>query len=65
MYHEKEWLPEKMKGWHTIYAFSWYLDARFHRFLQDTESAVSQEAYDFVDFLKESGQTYWQILPFW
>ncbi|HUM82264.1 MAG TPA: 4-alpha-glucanotransferase [Lachnospiraceae bacterium] len=25
---------------------------------------LSKEAYDFVDFLKESGQTYWQILPF-
>lgn len=23
----------------------------------------SKEAYEFVDFLKESGQTYWQILP--
>ena len=23
----------------------------------------SKEAYDFVDFLKESGQSYWQILP--
>ena len=23
----------------------------------------SQEAYDFVDWLKEAGQTYWQILP--
>ena len=23
----------------------------------------SQEAYDFVDFLADSGQTYWQILP--
>ena len=23
----------------------------------------SEEAYKFVDFLKESGQTYWQILP--
>ena len=23
----------------------------------------SQEAYDFVDWLKETGQTYWQILP--
>ena len=21
-------------------------------------------AYDFVDFLKESGQSYWQVLPF-
>lgn len=25
--------------------------------------AFSKEAYEFVDFLKESGQTYWQILP--
>ncbi len=24
---------------------------------------LGKEAYDFVDFLKESGQTYWQILP--
>ena len=24
----------------------------------------SKEAYDFVDFLKESGQSYWQVLPF-
>lgn len=24
---------------------------------------MSKEAYDFVDFLEESGQTYWQILP--
>ncbi|MBP3851151.1 MAG: 4-alpha-glucanotransferase, partial [Erysipelotrichaceae bacterium] len=24
----------------------------------------SKEAYEFIDFLKESGQTYWQILPF-
>ena len=23
----------------------------------------SEEAYKFVDFLKEAGQTYWQILP--
>ena len=23
----------------------------------------SQEAYDFVDWLKEAGQTYWQTLP--
>ena len=23
----------------------------------------SQEAYDFVDWLKEAGQTYWKILP--
>ena len=23
----------------------------------------SQEAYDFVDWLREAGQTYWQILP--
>ena len=23
----------------------------------------SKEAYDFVDWLKEAGQTYWQILP--
>ena len=23
----------------------------------------SQEAYDFVDWLKGAGQTYWQILP--
>ena len=23
----------------------------------------SQEAYDFVDWLKDAGQTYWQILP--
>ena len=23
----------------------------------------SKEAYDFVDFLAEAGQTYWQILP--
>ena len=23
----------------------------------------SKEAYDFVDFLKEAGQSYWQILP--
>ena len=23
----------------------------------------SQEAYDFVDWIKEAGQTYWQILP--
>ncbi len=23
----------------------------------------SKEAYDFVDFLKETGQKYWQILP--
>ena len=22
-----------------------------------------QEAYDFVDFLKKTGQTYWQLLP--
>lgn len=25
--------------------------------------AFSKEAYDFVDFLKEAGQKYWQILP--
>ena len=25
--------------------------------------AFSKEAYDFVDFLKAAGQTYWQILP--
>lgn len=25
--------------------------------------AFSKEAYEFVDFLKEAGQTYWQILP--
>lgn len=24
---------------------------------------ISKEAYDFIDFLKESGQGYWQILP--
>ena len=24
---------------------------------------LSKEAYEFVDFLKEAGQTYWQILP--
>ena len=24
----------------------------------------SAEAYEFVDFLKESGQSYWQVLPF-
>jgi len=24
---------------------------------------LSQEAYDFVDFLKKAGQTYWQVLP--
>lgn len=24
----------------------------------------SKEAYEFVDFLKESGQSYWQVLPF-
>ena len=23
----------------------------------------SQEAYDFVDWLRDAGQTYWQILP--
>ena len=23
----------------------------------------SKEAYEFVDFLKKAGQTYWQILP--
>ena len=23
----------------------------------------SKEAYDFVDWLKEAGQTFWQILP--
>ncbi len=23
----------------------------------------SQSAYDFVDWLKQAGQTYWQILP--
>ena len=23
----------------------------------------SKEAYEFVDFLKEAGQSYWQILP--
>ena len=23
----------------------------------------SREAYEFVDFLKKAGQTYWQILP--
>ena len=23
----------------------------------------SKSAYDFVDFLEEAGQTYWQILP--
>ena len=23
----------------------------------------SQEAYDFVDWLKDAGQTYWQLLP--
>ena len=23
----------------------------------------TKEAYDFVDFLKEAGQSYWQILP--
>ena len=26
--------------------------------------SFSQEAYDFVDFLAESGQSYWQVLPF-
>lgn len=26
--------------------------------------SFSQEAYDFVDFLVESGQSYWQVLPF-
>ena len=25
--------------------------------------AFSKEAYDFIDYLKESGQSYWQILP--
>ena len=25
--------------------------------------SFSKEAYEFVDFLKEAGQTYWQILP--
>lgn len=24
----------------------------------------SQSAYDFIDWLKEAGQTYWQVLPF-
>ncbi len=24
----------------------------------------SIEAYEFIDFLYESGQTYWQVLPF-
>ncbi len=24
---------------------------------------ISKEAYEFIDFLKEAGQTYWQILP--
>ena len=24
----------------------------------------SKEAYEFVDFLAESGQSYWQVLPF-
>ena len=24
----------------------------------------SKEAYEFVDFLKKAGQTYWQVLPF-
>lgn len=23
----------------------------------------SKEAYEFIDFLKKAGQTYWQILP--
>ncbi len=26
--------------------------------------SFSKEAYEFVDFLKASGQTYWQVLPF-
>ena len=25
--------------------------------------SFSREAYEFVDFLKEAGQTYWQVLP--
>ena len=25
--------------------------------------AFSREAYEFVDFLKEAGQSYWQVLP--
>ena len=25
--------------------------------------ALSKEAYEFVDFLKKAGQSYWQILP--
>ena len=24
---------------------------------------MGKEAYDFVDFLKKAGQSYWQILP--
>ena len=24
---------------------------------------LGKEAYEFVDFLKESGQSYWQVLP--
>ena len=23
----------------------------------------SKEAYEFIDFLKEAGQSYWQVLP--
>ena len=25
--------------------------------------AFSREAYEFIDFLKEAGQSYWQVLP--
>ena len=24
---------------------------------------LSKEAYEFIDFLKEAGQSYWQVLP--
>ena len=25
--------------------------------------SFSREAYEFIDFLKEAGQSYWQVLP--
>ena len=30
---------------------------------KDGIGCFSKEAYDFVDWLKDAGQTYWQILP--
>lgn len=26
--------------------------------------SFSKEAFEFIDFLKEAGQSYWQVLPF-